>query len=208
MWVWPSRDMPFISPPSSIQWVGGAAVFLLPCSPTPLRKLLKPLHVWFGGSILSLAIVACISGINEKLFFALWVSKFCVYLRLHWRTSHDFITVVLHSKGDANGTLPYSSLPPEAVFGNSLGVVIVVFGLVVLKMLSNPRWQRPDAAPAETSYSVSISAPMTHVKGFTLIKLFHERHLLVHSRCFKKKTNEVNFKHKQLSRRSRPEESL
>lgn len=49
----------------------GVAAFLLPCSPAPLRKLLKPVHVWFGGSILSLSVVACVSGINEKLFFSL-----------------------------------------------------------------------------------------------------------------------------------------
>lgn len=59
----------FLSPPT--QWVVGAAVFLLPCSPPSLRTLLKPAHVWLGGSILSLSVVACISGINEKLFFAL-----------------------------------------------------------------------------------------------------------------------------------------
>lgn len=61
--------MTFLSP--SKQWVGGALLFLLPCSPASLRKLLKPAHVWLGGSILSLSVVACISGINEKLFFAL-----------------------------------------------------------------------------------------------------------------------------------------
>lgn len=59
----------FLSPPT--QWVAGALVFLLPCSPAPLRQLLKPAHVWLGGSILWLSVVACVSGINEKLFFAL-----------------------------------------------------------------------------------------------------------------------------------------
>lgn len=56
-----------------MQWAVGMAAFLLPCSPVTLRKLIKPLHVWFGGIILTLSIIACISGINEKLFFALWV---------------------------------------------------------------------------------------------------------------------------------------
>lgn len=55
----------------SIQWVVGAAGFLLPCSPVSLRKLLKPIHVWLGGSILLLSIAASVSGINEKLFFVL-----------------------------------------------------------------------------------------------------------------------------------------
>ncbi|KAM9360586.1 lysosomal membrane ascorbate-dependent ferrireductase CYB561A3 isoform 2-T2 [Symphorus nematophorus] len=111
----------------AIQWVMGFAGFLLPCSPTSLRKVLKPVHVWFGGSILTLSIIACISGINEKLFFSL--------------------------KGNGNGTQPYSNLPPEAVLGNTLGVLIVAFGLVVYKILSNHEWQRPDAGPGDLAYT-------------------------------------------------------
>ncbi|XP_019949148.1 lysosomal membrane ascorbate-dependent ferrireductase CYB561A3 isoform X1 [Paralichthys olivaceus] len=107
------------------QWVVGVAGFLLPCSPMSLRKLMKPIHVWLGGSILLLSIVACISGINEKLIFTL---------------------------KNTSATQPYSSLPPEAVLGNSLGVLIVAFGLVVLKILSNYKWQRPDSRPEDVAY--------------------------------------------------------
>uniref|UniRef100_A0A8D3B5A6 Lysosomal membrane ascorbate-dependent ferrireductase CYB561A3 n=1 Tax=Scophthalmus maximus TaxID=52904 RepID=A0A8D3B5A6_SCOMX len=57
------------------------------------------------------------------------------------------------SIGTANGTQPYSSLPPEALLGNSLGVLIVAFGLVVLKILSNRDWQRPDSRPEDASYT-------------------------------------------------------
>ena len=46
-------------------------VFLLPWASVRLRSLLKPIHVFFGASILSLAIASVISGINEKLFFSL-----------------------------------------------------------------------------------------------------------------------------------------
>ncbi|XP_053181225.1 lysosomal membrane ascorbate-dependent ferrireductase CYB561A3 isoform X1 [Scomber japonicus] len=111
----------------AMQWAVGMAGFLLPCSPISLRKLLKPIHVWMGGSILWLSIAACISGINEKLFFVL--------------------------KGDTTGTQPYSKLPPEAVLANTLGVLIVAFGLIVLKILSNSKWQRPDSRPEDISYS-------------------------------------------------------
>ncbi|XP_073323407.1 lysosomal membrane ascorbate-dependent ferrireductase CYB561A3-like isoform X2 [Pagrus major] len=107
------------------QWVFGMAGFLLPCSPIALRKLLKPVHVWFGSIILMLSIVACISGINEKLFF------------------------VLNGKNNAS----YSNLPSEAVLGNSSGVLIVAFGLVVLKILSNHEWQRPDSRPEDMAYA-------------------------------------------------------
>lgn len=110
----------------AVQWVAGLAVFLLPWSPTSLRKVLKPVHVWLGGSILSLSIAACISGINEKLFFVL--------------------------KKTADGTA-YSDLPAEALFANSLGVLIVAFGLVVFLILSNQRWQRPDSRPEELAYT-------------------------------------------------------
>lgn len=105
------------------QWVVGGATFLLPCSPDSLRKIVKPVHVWLGATMLSLSAVACISGINEKLFFVL--------------------------KGNSNKTKPYSQLPLEAVLGNSLGVLIVAFVLLVLMMLSNRKWQRPDSAATE-----------------------------------------------------------
>ncbi|XP_038160240.1 cytochrome b ascorbate-dependent protein 3 isoform X1 [Cyprinodon tularosa] len=111
----------------ALQWAVGFAGFLLPCSPVAFRKLLKPVHVWLGGSILLLSVAACISGINEKLFFVL--------------------------KGTPNGTQPYSSLPAEAVLGNTLGALIVAFGLVVLKILANVNWQRPDSRPGDTAYT-------------------------------------------------------
>ncbi|NWX23570.1 CYAC3 protein, partial [Aegotheles bennettii] len=55
----------------SCQWVAGFGTFLLPWAPTWLRVLYKPLHVFFGSTILMLSVVSCVSGINEKLFFSL-----------------------------------------------------------------------------------------------------------------------------------------
>ncbi|KAF5927351.1 hypothetical protein HPG69_018951, partial [Diceros bicornis minor] len=97
------------------QWFLGFAVFLLPWAPVWLRSLLKPIHVFFGSSILSLAITSVISGINEKLFFSL-----------------------------KNGTNQYSHLPSEAIFANSTGVLVVVFGLLVLYILLASSWKRPE----------------------------------------------------------------
>lgn len=108
------------------QWVMGFTSFLLPCTPMAVRAFVKPTHVWMGAMILVLSIVSCISGINEKLFFVL--------------------------KETTNGTKPYSALPPEAVAANSLGVIIVAFGLVVLKILSNQMWQRPEPGDDEGVY--------------------------------------------------------
>ncbi|XP_006875108.1 PREDICTED: cytochrome b ascorbate-dependent protein 3-like [Chrysochloris asiatica] len=96
------------------QWFLGFAVFLLPWASVWLRSLLKPTHIFFGTSIFSLAIVSVISGINEKLFFSL-----------------------------KNATHPYSSLPSEAVFANSTGMLVVVFGLLVLYILASS-WKRPE----------------------------------------------------------------
>ncbi|KAM4626458.1 plasma membrane ascorbate-dependent reductase CYBRD1 [Discoglossus pictus] len=38
---------------------------------------------------------------------------------------------------------PYSKLPPEAVFVNTLGVLILVFGALVIWMTTQPGWKRP-----------------------------------------------------------------
>ncbi|XP_054827070.1 lysosomal membrane ascorbate-dependent ferrireductase CYB561A3 isoform X2 [Eublepharis macularius] len=99
----------------SCQWIMGFASFLLPWAPIWLRALYKPIHVFFGSAILSLVLAACISGINEKLFFRL-----------------------------TNSTTPYSKLPAEAWFANFLGMLILIYGLLVLWALALPAWKRPD----------------------------------------------------------------
>lgn len=43
-----------------------------------------------------------------------------------------------------NATKPYSSLPGEAVFANSTGLLVVAFGLLVLYVLLASSWKRPD----------------------------------------------------------------
>lgn len=43
-----------------------------------------------------------------------------------------------------NATQPYSSLPGEAIFANSLGMLVVVFGLLVLYILLVSSWKRPE----------------------------------------------------------------
>ncbi|XP_014804389.1 PREDICTED: cytochrome b ascorbate-dependent protein 3 isoform X1 [Calidris pugnax] len=100
----------------SCQWVAGFGAFLLPWAPAWLRALYKPLHVFFGSTILMLSLASCVSGINEKLFFSL-----------------------------KNGTTEYKLLPPEAVFANTLGLLILLFGVLVLGALARPSWKRPDA---------------------------------------------------------------
>lgn len=108
------------------QWLIGFGTFLLPCSPPSLRSFIKPTHVWMGSIILVLSVVSCISGINEKLLFVL--------------------------KAGNNETVPYSQLPPEAIVANTLGVVIVVLALVILKILSNQTWRRPEPGSEDVGY--------------------------------------------------------
>lgn len=57
------------------QWVLGLVGFLSPCSPLGFRKLLKPVHAWMGMAIFILSLASSLSGINEKLLLALWVTK-------------------------------------------------------------------------------------------------------------------------------------
>ncbi|XP_021256856.1 cytochrome b ascorbate-dependent protein 3 isoform X4 [Numida meleagris] len=107
----------------SCQWVAGFSAFLLPYAPMWLRALYKPVHIFFGSTILMLSVASCVSGINEKLFFSL-----------------------------KNGTasVPYKLLPPEAVFANILGLLIILFGVLVLCALAKPSWKRPEADSLDT----------------------------------------------------------
>ncbi|NWV00601.1 CYAC3 protein, partial [Upupa epops] len=110
------RALPASAPLEFSQWVVGFSTFLLPWAPTWLRVVYKPLHVFFGSTILVLALASCVSGINEKLFFSL-----------------------------KNQTMEYQLLPPEAVFANTLGLLLILFVLLVLAALARPSWKRPDA---------------------------------------------------------------
>lgn len=69
----PRVPAPQISLPHSLspQWLAGFSAFLLPYAPPWLRALYKPVHVFFGSTILMLSVASCVSGINEKLFFSL-----------------------------------------------------------------------------------------------------------------------------------------
>nr|XP_046230959.1 lysosomal membrane ascorbate-dependent ferrireductase CYB561A3-like [Scatophagus argus] len=100
----------------SLQWILGLAGFMFPCSPLWFREALKPIHVWVGKAILILSLTSCISGIDENLFLAL----------------------------NGSSAEPYNTLPVEAKFANSLGMLIVAFGLVVFGILSKSKWQRPE----------------------------------------------------------------
>ncbi|XP_053725194.1 lysosomal membrane ascorbate-dependent ferrireductase CYB561A3-like [Synchiropus splendidus] len=102
----------------ALQWVLGGAGFLLTWTPLWIRQGLKPLHVWTGKVVLILSLIACISGINEKL---------------------------LLSANTRNSTAEQMlSYPAQVRFGNSIGFMIIAFGLVILGILSRDKWKRPE----------------------------------------------------------------
>ncbi|KAK2872535.1 hypothetical protein Q8A67_022432 [Cirrhinus molitorella] len=104
----------------TLQWFVGLCAFLLPWTPLAFRACLKPLHIWMGISIFILSLVTSLSGINEKLL------------------------LTLRNGRNGSNTEPYTALPAEALFANSLGIVLVIFGLLVLKLLSSEKWKNPE----------------------------------------------------------------
>ncbi|NWW43699.1 CYAC3 protein, partial [Pedionomus torquatus] len=56
-----------------------------------------------------------------------------------------------------NGTTEYKLLPAEAVFANTLGLLILLFGVLVLGALARPSWKRPDA---DSPDSRQVPAPL------------------------------------------------
>lgn len=68
----------------------------------------------------------------------------------------------------------------------------MAFGLVVLNILSNRKWQRPDAQPQAVSYEVGISVPVD-VVGFILIQVCDNIPLpspVSHSRYYRRNMSE------------------
>uniref|UniRef100_A0A3P8RPU1 Lysosomal membrane ascorbate-dependent ferrireductase CYB561A3 n=1 Tax=Amphiprion percula TaxID=161767 RepID=A0A3P8RPU1_AMPPE len=89
-------------------------------SPSPLNSHRIPVHIWLGKTILILSLTSSINGINEKLL-----------LTLEKQLNHTT-------------RAPYSSLPEEAKFVNSLGIFIVAFGMVVFGILIKKEWKQPE----------------------------------------------------------------
>ncbi|KAI5944692.1 plasma membrane ascorbate-dependent reductase CYBRD1 [Manis javanica] len=95
-----------------LQLLLGFFAFLVPLAPLSLRAFLMPLHIYSGLLIFGIVIASALTGVTEKLFFAL--------------------------------TKPaYSTFPPEGVFTNTLGLLILVFGALIFWIVTRPQWKRP-----------------------------------------------------------------
>ncbi|XP_008853468.1 cytochrome b reductase 1 isoform X1 [Nannospalax galili] len=96
-----------------LQLVLGLFIFLLPWAPLSLRAVVMPIHVYSGLLLFGTVIATVLMGVTEKLFFVL------------------------------KDPTPYHSLPPEGVFTNTLGLLILVFGALIFWIVTRPQWKRP-----------------------------------------------------------------
>ncbi|XP_051878041.1 plasma membrane ascorbate-dependent reductase CYBRD1 [Pristis pectinata] len=110
----------------------GLCIFLLPFTPMYIKAFYMSIHVFAGLFIFGMAIVAAETGITEKLIFTL--------------------------RSGSNVTLPYSQSPPEAIFVNALGILILVFGGYIFWIATRSEWKRP---PEQVKDNTSIEEGST-----------------------------------------------
>ncbi|PIO13258.1 hypothetical protein AB205_0069930, partial [Aquarana catesbeiana] len=62
---------------------------------------------------------------------------------------------------------PYSSLPPHAIFVNTLGILIVVFGGLIIWIATRPGWKRPPepVVKEHSSYRETSGPPPEYSKA-------------------------------------------
>ncbi|NWZ33481.1 CYBR1 reductase, partial [Brachypodius atriceps] len=118
----------------ALQLFCGFAVFLLPFAPVRLRAALMPIHVYSGLILFGTVIATALTGITEKLIFA------------------------LQNPG-------YSESPPEAILVNCLGLLLVIFGAIILWMASRPHWKRPPEGNAKILTPIGATPEGTEVES-------------------------------------------
>ncbi|XP_053309981.1 transmembrane ascorbate-dependent reductase CYB561 [Spea bombifrons] len=106
-----------------LQWILGFIMFFVPGVGFAYRTKFKPLHSFFGASLLVAAIASCLLGITEKLLFSI--------------------------------PKDYSKMVPEGILANSLGLLLVAFGAVVVYVLTREEWRRPPL-PEEQALSIDF----------------------------------------------------
>ncbi|XP_052037579.1 plasma membrane ascorbate-dependent reductase CYBRD1 [Apodemus sylvaticus] len=109
------------------QLVVGFFVFLLPWAPLSLRAIIMPIHVYSGLLLFGTVIATVLMGVTEKLFFVLL-------------SAYPMHAVLLE---DRRGRKTHHSFPPEGVFTNTLGLLILVFGALIFWIVTRPQWKRP-----------------------------------------------------------------
>ncbi|KAL7286236.1 hypothetical protein TKK_0019492 [Trichogramma kaykai] len=96
------------------QWLAGFLSFLYPVVQQSTRAAYMPIHVYFGTAGFVGTIAACLMGLTEKALFTL-----------------------------KNGTpTAYSNLPSEGVLVNIIGLAFVIFGGLVVYLVSQEAYRR------------------------------------------------------------------
>lgn len=114
----------------SFQWLGGFFSFLYPLITPQQRENVMPFHVYFGISGYVLAIAAALMGLNEKAIFKLYVSINSIAHLISCMFS------LLCRKTE------YSDLPNEAMLINTIGMLMILFGSIVLYLATNRHFRR------------------------------------------------------------------
>ncbi|XP_057707491.1 plasma membrane ascorbate-dependent reductase CYBRD1 [Corythoichthys intestinalis] len=96
-----------------LQLVLGVGLYLMPFTPVSWRAAFMPIHTYSGLFLFGSVIAAALMGITEKLIFSLKTNP------------------------------AYKDLPPQAIFVNILGLLLVIFGALILWIATRQSWKRP-----------------------------------------------------------------
>ncbi|NWH83339.1 CYBR1 reductase, partial [Aegithalos caudatus] len=130
------------------------------------------LHSWIG---LAAVIFYCL---QLFLGFAVFLLPFApVHLRAALMPIHVYSGLTIFATVIATALMgiteklifalrnpPYSSSPPEATLVNSLGLLLVVFGSLILWMASRPHWKRPPAENVKILNPIGATPEGTEVE--------------------------------------------
>ncbi|XP_077473307.1 plasma membrane ascorbate-dependent reductase CYBRD1 [Stigmatopora argus] len=96
-----------------LQLVLGVGMYLMPFTPVSWRAAFMPIHTYSGLLLFGSVIAAALMGITEKLIFSLSTDP------------------------------KYKDLPPQAIFVNTLGLLLVIFGALIFWIATRQSWKRP-----------------------------------------------------------------
>jgi cytochrome b-561 len=120
-----------------MQWVCGFVSYLFPKLSDALRSAYMPHHRFWGVAIFVLCCTAALMGITEKAFFSL-----PKYLLLFF-FSESNLQNLYKNELDLNQSGQYSQLPGEGVLINLFGFTIMIYGILVVYLVSREEYKRP-----------------------------------------------------------------
>lgn len=115
-----------------LQYVAGFTAYLAPGWRQALKIAYMPLHIYFGLFGFVLAIASALMGITEKAIFSMWVVC-STYAPLFGQLT-KFVQSFYSSD--------YSSFSSAGVMGNCLGSLYVIFGALVVYLVTEGSYKR------------------------------------------------------------------